>query len=79
MVFRLTSNYNSGVDRSAFDTEIGFVEGLTVQDSEDEQPHVEQSTRASRSLTFAGLGLAMASPASRVRRGIENFILEEWW
>ena len=77
MMIRLTSNYNSRIDRSVYDTVIDVAKGLTVQDSADEQPHVEQSTRASRSLTFAGLGLAMARPASRVIRGMENFIFDE--
>lgn len=31
---------------------------LTVQDSADEHPQVEQSTRASKSLRFAGLATA---------------------
>jgi hypothetical protein len=48
---------------------------LTVQDSADEQPHFEQSIRASRSPTF--VGFAMAKPARRVRRGMENFIMIE--
>lgn len=48
---------------------------LTVQDSADEQPHVEQSTRASKSPTAAGL--AMANAASRVRSVIETFMLTQ--
>ena len=46
---------------------------LTVQDSVDEHPQVEQSTRASKSGTFAGL--AMAKLASRVTTGMKKFIL----
>lgn len=54
---------------------IGIDGVLTVQDSADEHPQVEQSTRASKSTTFAGL--AMANPASRVTIGMKNFILNE--
>lgn len=50
-------------------------EELTVQDSADEQPQVEQSTRASKSPTLAGL--AMANPARRVIKATEIFILTE--
>jgi len=50
-------------------------EELTVQVSPDEQPHVEQSIRASKSPTAAGL--AMANAARRVISVIENFILTQ--
>lgn len=46
---------------------------LTVHDSADEQPHVEQSTRASSSTGVAGL--AATNPARMVKSVMENFIL----
>lgn len=46
-----------------------------MQDSADEHRQVEQSTRVSKSGTFAGL--AMARLASRVTMGMKKFILNE--
>lgn len=46
-----------------------------MQDSADEHRQVEQSTRASKSGTFAGL--AMAKLANRVTMGMKKFILIE--
>jgi len=48
-----------------------------VQDSADEQPHLEQSIRASKTELPLSAGLAMAKPARRATTGMKNFILAE--
>lgn len=45
-----------------------------MQDSAEEQPHLEQSMRASRGLSTLA-GLAMATAAKRERRAMVNFML----
>lgn len=45
-----------------------------MHDSAEEQPQVEQSMRASKSPSTAGV--AMAHPARKVRTAMETFILK---